>query len=69
MKVRCSVELLLPSIQFGNVKVISDITVSSEDGFSDVTTKARELALQELLDMKQAINELEAGVFSLNVKK
>ena len=68
---RQALELLLPTVQYGNVKLISDLTMSTSDSTQDgkeLLIECRKVALRELLLQKQEIEAaLEKADFSLNL--
>lgn len=82
MKTEQGVQMLIPSIKFGNITLISRVTLDSEadgdivselaedeDNLAIATTQvARELALMELAKMKRAINKLTSEDFKLEVE-
>jgi hypothetical protein len=77
MKVESSVQLLLPSVPYGNLTIFTKVSLDSEQDYAvqrmsseEIQQRARELVLEEIQNMKREIDKtLTASTYKLeNVK-
>lgn len=67
-KSKARLELKLPTVQYGNLVIDVEVTVSDDgpmppEGLADLQKEANRLALDQLKDLRQQVDELDQEFF------